>query len=125
MYRLFLVLLLVSSALFTQGAAMAGEDVTVTIGAPAVEVPPVPYDGYKIYYIDSTGDQFEVFTDFDNPIVIVPDVPFGPSQWWATSLCSNCQIKESENSQVVDFIVESKTIPKPPGITISITITVN
>ena len=106
--------------LFASGVAYAGEDVTVTWTAPA-DVDALEYDGYWLYYTDSSGEQFKLRIDGKaSSSVVVPDVPFGESQWWMTSTCAVCTTTESNSSQIVDFTVKSKGVPSAPSLTISL-----
>lgn len=106
---LFLLLLMTTTA-------FAGEDVTVSWTPPS-DLSTLPYDGYFIYYTDSTGSGHKIaIDDKDATEHIVPDVEFGPSQWLMTSRCNSCQVKESDHSNTVDFVVEFKGTPSPPTI---------
>lgn len=103
---------------FFSFTAFAGEDVTVTWTPDATST----QDSYRLYYTDSTGTGRQVdipaYDAADNPITqhVVPNVEFGPSQWAMDARCSFCTVKVSGLSETIDFVVESKTGPKPPTI---------
>jgi hypothetical protein len=109
--------LLVALMLLSFGA-FGGEKVTVTWTPDATST----QDSYRLYYTDSTGTGHQVdipaYDASDNPITTheIPDVEFGPSQWAMDARCSFCSVKVSSLSESVDFIVVSKSGPKPPLI---------
>lgn len=114
--KIYLIAMLAAALFTAHMQANAGEDVTVTWTPPS-DISSLPYDGYFIYYTDSTGSGHKIA--IDDPAAtehVVPDVEFGPSSWLMTSRCNQCTIKESEHSNTVDFVVEFKGTPSPPNI---------
>ena len=113
MKKLLIGLLLISST------AMAGETVDVTWELDTTDG--VPYSGFKLFWTDSTGTaQERIIPDPAARATQVLDVPFGDSSWYMRSLCDNCVVTESPDSQTVTLVVKSKGVPSAPNLSVSL-----
>ena len=100
--------------------AFAGEDVIVSWTPPS-DLQVLPYSGYKLYWTDSTGaPSVLTIPDVTKQQVVIPDVPFGDSEWYMTSLCADCSTTESLPSSTVAFNVKSKGVPSAPTPSVSL-----
>ena len=114
MKKLLIGLLLISST------ALAGEDVSVTWELDTADG--VPYSGFKLFWTDSTGvAQERIIPDPAARATEVLDVPFGNSSWYMRSLCDNCVVTESPDSEVVSLDVKWKgAAPSAPSLSVSL-----
>jgi len=114
MKRLFIALAFMTSASF------AGEDVSVTWELDTADG--VPYSGFKLFWTDSTGTaQERIIPDPAARATEVLDVPFGDSSWYMRSLCDDCVVTESPDSEVVSLEVKWKGAnPSAPSLSVSL-----